>query len=231
MADFAAHLLWLAVLAAFAFLWADTVAPPQDLPWKPLSLADPLGLATRSKLIRAQADPARCLGVLRAGGEHLRETEPRASGFCRVDHGVILTSPQPALVPAAPLLSCREALAYDLWVRDVVEPAAVQELGAAVVRVHHYGSYACRRIYGAAGPAPISQHAYANAFDVAAFDLSDGRSVSVASDWRDTGAAGRFIHRVHDGACRLFNGVLGPGYNAAHANHLHLDMGPYLICR
>jgi hypothetical protein len=56
--------------------------------------------------------------------------------------------------------------------------------------------------------------------------------VSVLRDWRDTASAnGRFLRAVHRGACRSFNGVLGPDYDAAHADHLHLEMGGGHYCR
>ena len=52
---------------------------------------------------------------------------------------------------------------------------------------------------------------------------SDGARISVAADWRDGGAKGRFLREVRDGACRLFATVLSPDYNRAHRDHLHLD--------
>ena len=71
--------------------------------------------------------------------------------------------------------------------------------------------------------------------DVAAVTLKDGRTISVLDDWRGEGPAGqsgsRFLHRVRDGACRLFSTVLTPDYNAAHANHLHIDGASRGVCR
>jgi hypothetical protein len=77
----------------------------------------------------------------------------------------------------------------------------------------------------------VSQHATANALDVAGFRLADGRRITVAADWADEGDEGRFLRAVRDGACRSFETVLGPEYNAAHRDHLHLDRGPYRVCR
>jgi hypothetical protein len=68
-----------------------------------------------------------------------------------------------------------------------------------------------------------SEHARANAVDIAGFRLEDGTRISVAADWNDKGGKGRFLHQVRDGACRLFATVLSPDYNAAHHDHLHLD--------
>jgi len=55
--------------------------------------------------------------------------------------------------------------------------------------------------------------------------LADGREVSVLGDWNGKGPRGRFLRVIHDAACRRFATVLGPDYNALHANHFHLDMG------
>ena len=40
-----------------------------------------------------------------------------------------------------------------------------------------------------------------------------------------------FLRAVRDGACRWFDAVLGPDYNAAHADHFHFDRGGGRICR
>lgn len=99
-----------------------------------------------------------------------------------------------------------------------------------MTRIEHVGTYSCRRVYGGAVGLP-SQHATANAIDVAAFRLTDGRRVSVFSGWRGDAKERAFLHEVRDGGCRVFRGVLSPDYNVAHRDHLHLDMGPYGLCR
>ena len=67
-----------------------------------------------------------------------------------------------------------------------------------------------------------SEHATANAIDIAGFVIEDGTRISVLRDW-DAGERGRFLDDVRDGACDLFATVLSPDYNAAHRDHLHLD--------
>jgi hypothetical protein len=37
-------------------------------------------------------------------------------------------------------------------------------------------------------------------------------------------AASEFLHEAHDSACAIFGTILGPDTNAAHHDHLHLDM-------
>jgi hypothetical protein len=215
----------LALLAA-----VNAWAPPQDLPWKPLSLAAPLGLATQMKFARAAADPALCRKVLTEGRVRFAEAPRRDSGFCSTADAVRLQAGTTALSPAAPLQTCRLALGYAFWDRHVVQPAAERTLGRSVSAVTHFGTYACRNIYGRA-QAPPSEHAFANAIDVSGFRLADGRRVTVAGDFRKDGAEGRFLREVRAGACDWFHAVLSPDYNAAHRDHLHLDFGRYRACR
>ncbi|WP_421933261.1 extensin family protein [Phenylobacterium sp.] len=134
------------------------------------------------------------------------------------------------LRPADVSLTCKEALAVSIWERQVVQPAAFEVLGEAVTAIDNYGSYSCRRIYGQA-EGPISEHASANALDVAGFKLANGEVISVLKDWNDPGPKGQFLHRVRDGGCRVFITVLSPDYNAQHANHFHLDMGGSPLCQ
>jgi len=59
--------------------------------------------------------------------------------------------------------------------------------------------------------------------------------VSIQRDWPGNGAEGAFLRDARDGACKLFATVLSPDYNAAHADHLHLDQaqrrGGWRMCR
>jgi hypothetical protein len=91
-----------------------------------------------------------------------------------------------------------------------------------VAAVEHLGTYSCRRVNGGA-EGDWSEHATANAIDMASFRLADGRRVSVLADWTGGGADAAFLREVRDGACRLFATVLSPDYNEAHRDHLQLD--------
>jgi hypothetical protein len=76
-----------------------------------------------------------------------------------------------------------------------------------------------------------SQHATANAVDIGAFTLADGRRIAVARHWQGDGPEARFLKAAHGRACRYFRVVLGPEYNAAHRDHFHLDRGPFSRCK
>ncbi|WGM41016.1 extensin family protein [Caulobacter sp. NIBR1757] len=228
LAGVAATGLELILAALLAVAWVDRTAAPQDLPWKPFSMSQPIGLATKWKLARIAADPARCRQALDDAGLTFTEAPDRSQGFCSTANSLRLADPM--LSPRGPTMRCDLALNYAVWRRHVVEPAARKTLGTDLARVEHFGTYACRTIYSQEGARP-SNHATASALDVAGFRLLDGTDISVLRDYRDPGPKGAFLRQVRAGACRLFGTTLGPDYNAAHANHFHLDMGLWSICR
>jgi len=120
-------------------------------------------------------------------------------------------------------MTCAVAQNFSAWVRHGVAPAARIYLGSELVRVDTFGTYSCRTV---AGSGRLSEHAHANAVDVAAFLLADGRRISVQNGWGNGDAASRkFLRAVRDSACKRFRTVLSPDYNAAHHDHLHFDMG------
>jgi len=136
-------------------------------------------------------------------------------------------------VPVANLGAMRCGLAekFTRWVRNAVAPAAYQMLGSQLVKVETYGTYACRNTVGTAS-AKLSGHAIANAVDVAAFDLADGRRISILGDWRSGDAQTRaFLEVIHASACKRFGTVLSPDYNGAHRDHLHLEDDHANFCR
>jgi hypothetical protein len=124
--------------------------------------------------------------------------------------------------------TCRLTVALSLWLQHGVQPAAERMLGARVVRLEHFGSYACRNV-NHRPDAPRSRHATADAVDIAAFILADGRRVPVTS-WRQDTPEARFLHAARDSACS-FASVLSPDYNDAHADHLHVEVGGWGLCR
>lgn len=248
LADFW-NLMWelgLGLCAAFALL--NLFAPHQDLPWKPLDLNRPVGAATAAKvadfeLVRSAAPEEvtavtdACMQVLREAGVQVERAPDRDDGgFCVVRGAVRITGG--AVTPLSPgglVMQCPLAVRYVIWDRQVLQPAAEATFGSRVSRVENYGSYSCRRIYGSTEVSDRpSEHARANALDVSAIRLEDGRTVSVSGDWDGQGRTGqdgaRFLRRVRDGACRVFSTVLTPDYNAAHEDHLHLDGAPRGLC-
>jgi hypothetical protein len=121
-------------------------------------------------------------------------------------------------------MTCPLAASFTAWAKHAVRPAARQYLGSDIVRIETMGTYNCRKVNGARS-GKLSEHAFGNAVDVAAFVLKDGRRISVLSGWNGTKDERAFLRRLHESACKRFGTVLGPNYNSAHANHFHFDMG------
>ncbi|MFZ1101434.1 MAG: extensin family protein [Hyphomicrobiaceae bacterium] len=138
-----------------------------------------------------------------------------------------------ALEPSA-LVRCPMVHAIEYWTNHVVKPAARRHLGADVVAVKVASSFACRPMNHVSG-AFLSEHGHANALDVAGFGLADGRIVKVTSGWSGSPAERGFLREVRLGSCTVFTTVLGPGYDALHHDHFHLDLarhrGGARICK
>lgn len=248
--SFAKSLTWLVPLLLVAWaVWAlrsgRLQIPEQWNPWAPLRIDAPPNLLTSFKLSRASQDREACRAALAQADMTLVHLDDRATGeHCGFDNAVRIERTSVAV--GEPFsLSCRAALSLAMWERHVLQQAAQAQLGTRVRRIDHLGSYACRNLYGEQGRRR-SQHATADALDVAAFVLEDGRRISVLRDWKPTvgvadaqadaepRAASReaaFLRELHDGACNYFDVVLGPDYNRAHADHFHFDRGAARVCR
>jgi hypothetical protein len=234
-------LLVVAMLGLAGFLgWAWMRNHPQELPWTRLDLRQPTGTFTRAKLAALGGEFAECRAMLDAARVRYEVLPPRAvagQAECGFADGVRFTrggARTSRYAPDSPAVSCRVAAAASMWEWNVVQPAALTRFGKPVTRIEHFGSYNCRRIYGRS-EGVWSQHATANALDVAGFILSDGTRIGVLEDWNEGGDKAAFLREVRNGACRLFSTTLSPDYNAAHANHFHLDMGgggtAWSVCR
>lgn len=208
---------------------------PQDMPWTKLDLANPVGMFTARKLAALTTDFPQCRALLGRAGVRYTVLPPVKADHCGYTDGVAFESGGARSVAYRPVLgtACPVAASLTLWEWHSVQPEARTLLGSPVVAIEQLGSYNCRRIGGSES---WSQHSTADAVDISAFVLADGRRISVLEDWRGNGPEATFLHRVRNGACRLFATTLSPDYNAAHANHLHLDqavrggMG-WTVCR
>jgi hypothetical protein len=199
---------------------------PHYDPWAALTMAEPPGgWATRAKIAALRSDPKLCRDFLRRNDVSFSVLGPSGEGTCRrLDRQILRDDPPRGLVlrPSEPQTTCAVDAGLARWLRHGVQPAAQALLRSRVVALEHYGTYNCRRI-GNGDVGTWSEHATGNAIDIAAFKLADGRRIVVRRDWRKSGKAGSFLHAARDSACGEFATVLSPDYNAAHADHLHLD--------
>ena len=217
------RLIALVVIAAMLFAgWRWLEAHPEHNPMAPLEVDHPAGWATATKLVALRSDIPACRAVLERGEVAFAALEPQGEGACaRPDRTRLSEFP---LAPDTPAVTCPVALGLEMWRAKSVEPAAREILGSEIARIEHLGAYSCRRMYSDPDAA-WSQHATANAIDIAAFVLEDGRRISVLEDWDGNDDRARFLRRVRADACGFYSTVLSPDYNAAHADHFHFDQG------
>ena len=224
----AKHLVLIALLlGAGLLLYAYIRRNPEDMPWTALDLGAPVGAFTGRKLAALTGDAPRCRALLDAAGVGFTTLPPRVAGEqCGYADGVRFAGEagarRIAYAPADLAIACPVAAALAVWEWRVVQPAALDAFGRRVAAIEHFGGYSCRRLNGAA-EGRWSEHATADAVDIAAFILDDGTRISVLGGWRGDGAEARFLRAARDGACGLFATTLSPDYNAAHADHFHLD--------
>jgi len=214
------------VIALGLILWATMRGRPQDLPWTPLDLGQPIGAATRGKLVALGEDFPACRALLDRAGVAYAALPPRSGeGQCGYRDGVRFApggARRISFAPASLGVACPVAAALAMWEWNVIQPAAERHFGSKVVGIDHFGSYSCRRLYGR-DAGNWSEHSTADAVDIAGFRLADGTRITVARDWTKGGAKAGFLRDVRDGACTVFATTLSPDYNAAHADHFHLD--------
>jgi len=129
----------------------------------------------------------------------------------------------PVAVKPAATLACPIVSVLDKWLAESVQPAAQRWFGARVVEIKQISAYSCRGMNGNPG-AHISEHAFGNALDIAAFTLADGRRITVKDGWHGMPEEQGFLRDVQAAACREFNTVLAPGSNVYHSDHIHVDL-------
>lgn len=188
---------------------------------------------TPPTMLRSGARPgfspaaSQCLATLGQAGTRFTPLQDRYFGAgCSTVGSVRLASLRGdvgdfSLTNAGPV-TCQTAAAFAGWARYGVDRAAREILESPLVRIETMGTYSCRNV---AGTARRSAHSTASAVDVSAFVLADGRRIAVDRDWSTGSTREReFLRVVHKSACKRFGTVLGPDYNAAHADHLHMEV-------
>lgn len=193
----------------------------------------------RESLRVSDFDQSACLYALHMMGtaysEVPRITEEDAPA-CGIEQPVRITQILPGVtLNGDPVMRCNTARQLAFWMRDVVQPAAQFLPGAPRITGIEPGStYQCRKVVGGEND-KVSEHALGNAFDIAAFTLTNGERfvIEPREDSGDMGMA--FQAAIRASACLYFTTVLGPGANAAHDDHLHLDIkarkGGWRLCQ
>jgi hypothetical protein len=199
------------------------VDPPPDPPASP---------EERAEDGDAASEAARCFARLAELGVRFERAADRAERSCAAKNVVLLTAlpGSIAVSPASPMV-CAVAEALAEWSAEVVGPKAEEHLKERPTKLVIGTSYECRNQRSGG---KLSEHAFGNAVDLMSFGFSNRAAVPVGSHPAESAEA-RFQDEVRRGACPYFTTVLGPGSDAAHADHLHFDLRArnrgYRICQ
>jgi hypothetical protein len=137
--------------------------------------------------------------------------------------GNVTGSVGPVAIKPVATLACPIVSTLDRWLAESIQPSAMRWFGARVVEIRQISAYSCRGMNGSSR-AHISEHAFGNALDIAAFTLADGRRISVKDGWKGLPEEQGFLRDVQASACERFNTVLAPGSNVYHYDHIHVDL-------
>lgn len=207
--------------------------PRQWAPWAPLHVDDPVTPITKLKLQRLANDREGCLAALNTVPEGEFRYTPLAdyspTAACPLENVVRVQGGRVAFSSSF-VATCPLALAWVMFERHELQPAAETIMGSRVRQVDHVGSFACRNVYHRES-GRRSEHATAEALDVTGFRFDNGQRLTLSRDWGDEGENAAFLRAARDGACKTFGNVLGPEYNAAHADHFHMGMRGFRLCR
>ncbi len=161
------------------------------------------------------------------GADYIEEpavTDPKQRD-CGIARPITLRSALPGVeIPGGALMRCETAWHLAHWLRDFVRPAAAMLPDQPrLVAVEPGTTYQCRATVGNGGQT-LSEHAFGNGFDIAAFRFQDGSRIAIEPRQDSGTIAESFQAAIRGAACLHFTTVLGPGSNAAHDDHLHLDI-------
>lgn len=217
-------------LIAGAAGWGYRHLPSYYNPFAPLQLTDPPGRIAQMKLRRLS--DAECQALLVQANQRGMITSQKvadSAGSCPLNNVVRVRDFGEVKLSSSFLASCPLALSSALFVEQQAKPLAQQLIGSALRQIDHFGSYACRNIYHREN-ARLSEHATAEALDVSGFRFASGQRITVLKGWPNAQTQ-PFLRALLSSSCHYYGNGLGPEYNAAHANHFHLGMRGYGLCR
>jgi hypothetical protein len=204
------------------------------VPSNPMMTAYPRFDAPADPQAVMPAEEVACRSQLKKLGVRFRDLAPiRDSGTCGIDWPVQVTAIGSVQMKPAATLSCNMAATFSAWTRKELVPAARWRYWSGVKTIHQGSSYSCRNIRGSRGTP--SEHSIGNALDVMRIELNNGSDISVRKPGWFAFRQKAFLNGVRSDGCSYFTTVLGPGYNADHADHFHFDIkqrrNGYVACK
>lgn len=181
-------------------------------------------------------EQAACRTELKAIGATFEEAPAVEDGkACGIDKPIMLKGlPGGIKVEPEATVRCDTALQLSRWMEGSVKPSLEAAMpGETITVLAQASAYVCKNRNGAE-EGRISEHAFGNAVDIAGFTLKSGKTLTIRPADKDSTMDGAFQRAITEAACLYFTTVLDPGSDAAHQNHLHLDVkerrGGYRYC-
>lgn len=180
-------------------------------------------------------DESACLDLLKSG--HVRaehSAKPGDQNACAITDGVILRAVKlkngaEVALAGGVTLRCAFAASIASWVREDIAPLIAAQ-GEALQSLSGVGGLECRTRNHQPN-AKMSEHARGAALDVRGLQTNAGLIDLTKSDAKTKALR----ERVKQSVCTRFTTVLGPGSDAFHVDHIHLDMaerrGGYRMCQ
>jgi hypothetical protein len=167
----------------------ETAAEPE--PPKPDVWSD-------AEVIAALKECVRLLGPIAA---EIEVTEPVKQEQCGTPAPLMLkrigSGANKVEINPPAMLNCAMVVGLHTWVEKTLQPAAQEVFGSPIARLRNASGYSCRnRIGSLHGADKLSEHAKANAVDIAGFVTADGRSIDVVRHWGPTARDIREAERV-----------------------------------
>jgi hypothetical protein len=198
---------------------SETPTPPP----RPTDLTEPAAPAAVPPKPEVVAEASACQERLVKLGVRFEPLPAIANGLCGAPHPLRVSHLPDGLEIAPPAtLVCPVAEALARWTKEVVAAEAGRHLEAQPSRIAIGTSYECRN-QNRQTTGKLSEHAFANAVDISGFEFKGRKAVQIGDHPAETPEA-LFQAAIRTQACAYFTTVLGPGSDAAHATHLHLDL-------
>ncbi len=226
----------LTLFAATVSAAQNQIPLPQPKPKQDASSAKPLQLpalapAPGTEDSAGASNFRLCLAGLAQQGVKFKPLEPFQNGKgCQISDPVkisaIKNDGSMIFLPAKPVLSCAFTQRLAIWLSDAAGPIVAGHVKSPLLAVTTGPGYVCRNRNGQKN-GKLSEHAFGNAIDISGFKITRLKTIAVSAISSGPDQIKRMLTALRSTSCGYFTTVLGPGSNASHQKHLHLDYGKH----
>jgi hypothetical protein len=144
-----------------------------------------------------------CVRLLAPIAADVELAEPMKHEQCGAPAPVLLKRIGKIELSPPAMINCAMVVGLHAWVEKTLQPAAQETFGSPITRLRNASGYACRTRVGSQSHADrLSEHALANAIDIAGFVTADGRAIEVARFWGPTARDQREAERIAEAGAK-----------------------------